>query len=309
MVITTPTVQPQQTMRLGPPSTPSVDGLGTPPQKPSLPPSFPDIPDTVSLSRPGTTPGLPSSGINTGYNPANSSFLPLSPAGSPTAVGGIGALTPAQQTGKQVGDLFTKLLEEVPALQPEIPVIQKEIQGIDLQKDLKPQLDKLQARLHQVMVHLPKLVTHKAICLIDDPQIEGMATEVDNWARQTPDPAALAEINQPKARPHSPSNAGRPDVEDDEGYVSNDEAEKQTSFIERARERAKTAYGDLRERISPDKSEVEAPSHRVGRSPHRPSHGVESDDDLDSMLHGGHPSEDEDDFSPSVRRHVRHQSV
>lgn len=312
MVISTPTFQPQQTMRLGSPVIPAAAGLGTPPQNLSLSQGFSTIPDTVNLSRPSATPGFPSPATGDTFNPAKPAFLPLSPMGSPGPVGGTGMLTPAQQTGKQVGDLFTKLLEEVPALQKEIPVIQEKIQGIDLKEDLEPQLKKLQARLHQVMVHLPKMVTHKAICLIDDPQIEGMATEVDNWARQTPDPAALAEINQPKARPHRASNADRPDVDglgdEPEDNFGDDEAEKPQSLIARARDKAKTTYSNLRERISPDKSEDEVPAHKVARPSHRPSHGVESDD-LDSMLRGGSPSEDEDDFSPNVRRHARHQSI
>jgi hypothetical protein len=311
MVISTPTVQPQQPTRFGPPTTPSAAGLGAPQQRPSLPQGFSTIPDPVNLSRPGTASGFPSPATSDSFNPAKPSFLPLSPVGSPASVGGTGMLTPAQQTGKQVGDLLTALFEKIPALQRYNPVIQEKIQGIDLKEDLEPQLKKLQARLHQIMVHLPKMVTHKAICLIDDPQLEGMATEVDSWARQTPDPAALAEINQPKARPHRPSTAGRLDVDglgdESEDNFGDDEAEKPQSLIDRTRDKAKTTYSNLRERISSDKAEDEAPLHKTGRSPHRPSHGVESDD-LESMLRGGSPSEDEDDFSPSVRRHVSHPS-
>ena len=251
---------------------------------------------------PATTPGLPAAANAAATNPS----LPA----------GLNALSPAQQTGKQVGDIVTKLLEEVPALQEKIDHVDWEALS---QEEVMPKLEKLRVSVQPTFKHVPTFVDRKLARLFEDPQTQKMAKQFFDWLRKEPDPETLASLNQAKARPHTGGGGSMDDgygldgpgprrhrFEDSEsGFEADDEAsapEKQ-SLIDKTRSRVQDSYASLKDKIA---------AHKPGGKPpikaERPGHGMKDDDfgdsdmDLDSLLrHSRSPGSDM--FSSGPRGH------
>ena len=219
------------------------------PQSP-LPNSPWPAPLTVNGSG-GFPPLRPASGA---YNPwaapngaagFSTETLRLTP--SPNSTLG-GTLTPAQETGKQVGDLVTRFLEETPALQ-------EKIQHIDWnaisQEDLKPKVEKYRAVFQQALkhAHVPQMVDRKLIRLLDDPKNQQLATELDAWLRKDPTPDVLASLHKPKQqRPSTGDGFGKPTLDEafDDGEAMQENDPPQ-SFIGKQKARVQDGYNRLKD--------------------------------------------------------------
>jgi len=279
--------------------------------------------------------GNPASPANSSLAGADSALLPPLPtvgqasqgpvqaatgAAKPVATGsaqslpvGTNALSPAQQTGKQVGDIVTKLLEEVPALQEKIDHIDWDSLS---QEEVMPKLEKLRVSVQPTYKRVPKFVDHKLARLFEDPQSQKMATQFFDWLRKEPDPEMLASLEREGSRQHggrlgssdfddemdSPRPHRRPSMSEDD--FADDEASispEKKGLINKLRAKTKDTISKIKDKISP-KSEDRLSSHsgRPGRRQRDDFDFSDSSDDLDSLLRSAHGS---DDFGPELRKH------
>ncbi len=201
-----------------------------------------------------------------GYSPLSSAvdtFKPWTPSNSPSGfsleaprltpspASNLGApLTPAQETGKQVGDLVTRFLEETPALQDKI-------QHIDWnaisQEDLKPKVEKYRAVLQQALkhAHVPQMVDRKLIRLLDDPKNQHLATEFDAWLRKEPSPEVLASLHKAKPQRHASASGFEKPIpgeafDDGEDFLAD---EPPQSLVGKIRAKAQDGYNTLKDLV------------------------------------------------------------
>jgi hypothetical protein len=192
-------------------------------------------------------------------------------------------LTPAQQTGQQVGQSVTKLLEEVPALQ-------EKAGNIDWESISLPRLERTRIKIGPVVNHLPDYVLKRladALPDIDpkDPGNTKALLEFKKWMHQPPDPEVLHQIRKEEAakkaeegKTKSTHHTSTEELEDDYDY--NDEADTEKKTIG---DRVRSKYGDLKSHIPFHNKEKEPPL-KPGKS-----HAKATDDDLD-------PSDDDLEF-------------
>jgi hypothetical protein len=270
---------------------------------PAPPPAAPSDRLTLSsaapspLSAPAFSPAVPANAtpsyiplpnVGAAFSPNVPAKFPaggLQPAASTEAL----PLSPAQMTGKQVGDLATKLLQEVPALEEKIEHIDWESLS---KEDLQPKLEKFRVTVQQHIKHLPKILDRKLIGLFDDPKNRSLATQFMTWLRKEPDPATLALLNKPKAKPSA--ETGEDDFETetpsrrhalDDSEASLDEAlpeEPPKSLFGKVTEQVQGDYAKLKDRFLPAKPEPKALA-KVGKTRHSGPDEM-SDADLQELL-------------------------
>jgi len=184
-------------------------------------------------------------------------------------------LTPAQQTGQQVGQFVAKLLEEVPALQEKAGNIDWESISKD---EVLPRLERARIKIGPVVNHLPDYVLKRiadALPDIDpkDPGNTKALLEFKKWMHQPPDPEVLHQIRKEEAakkaegKTKSSHHASIDDLEDD--YDFDTEAEKKP-----IRHMLSNKYEELKSHL---------PFHKEKETPLKPgkSHAKVADDDLD----------------------------
>lgn len=233
---------------------------------------------------------------------------PTTLSANPSLPAGLNALSPAQQTGKQVGDLVTKLLEEVPALQEKIDHIDWDTLS---QEEIMPKLEKMRASVQPTFSHVPKFVDRKMARMFEDPQNQKMAAQFFKWLREEPDPETLTALQREKTRPQGGSSAAGLDELDEpsprrhrpiasEDDFADDEAEpaaeKQT-----LKNKLSSKVSDLKDRYAdklPFHKKADSKSHGHSSPASRrlreddfsdPGSGNDDDFDLDSLLQESRP--------------------